>query len=322
MRAVRRVDQLRRYPYSTSRLPDRAFEDVAYTQLPTDLRHVDRPALVGEAGVAGDDKEPADPAERSDDLLDHASGKVFLLGIAAHVLERQHGNRRLVGQRERWFRRFPHCRFEGIRPLAEHNAVDAYWPGDVLDLLRAHVLEREAEFVTDLVAHDPADADPTGLGQGFEPCRDIDPVAVDVASVPDDVAEIDSHAELDAPIGRHLGVSLGHLALNLDSATHRVDDAGELDEQAVAGGFYNAAPVLLDLRIAQLAADRLQFGERAFLVRPHQPRIARNIGGEDRGEPAGLAHASSPAAKRSPDRNRSRCSGLRQCMASGTITGV
>src|SRR5580704_2397387 len=31
---------------------------------------------------------------------------------------------------------------------------------------------------------------------------------------------------------------------------------------------------------------RLEAFERAFLVRPHQPRVARHIGGEDRGETA------------------------------------
>ena len=38
----------------------------------------------------------------------------------------------------------------------------------------------------------------------------------------------------------------------------------------------------------------------------------RHIGGEDRGEPAGLAHASSPVARRRPDRNSSRCSVFRR----------
>jgi len=42
--------------------------------------------------------------------------------------------------------------------------------------------------------------------------------------------------------------------------------------------------------------------EGAFPVRPHQPRIARHISGEDRSETAGLAHAASPAARRRPDR--------------------
>ena len=60
--------------------------------------------------------------------------------------------------------------------------------------------------------------------------------------------------------------------------------------------------VLRNLRIEELAAQRCEVFERAFLVRPHQPRIPRHIGSEDRGETAGLAHASSPAARRRADK--------------------
>jgi len=44
--------------------------------------------------------------------------------------------------------------------------------------------------------------------------------------------------------------------------------------------------------------------ERAFLVRPHQPQVTRDIGGDDLGEAANLAHVPSPAAHmgRSPKR--------------------
>ena len=47
-----------------------------------------------------DHEQPADTAEGGDDLLDHAVGKVFLLRVAAQIGEWQHGNRRLVGQRQ------------------------------------------------------------------------------------------------------------------------------------------------------------------------------------------------------------------------------
>ena len=49
--------------------------------------------------------------------------------------------------------------------------------------------------------------------------------------------------------------------------------------------------VLGDLRIEELAAQRFEAFERALLIRPHQPRIARDIGGEDRGETARLSRA-------------------------------
>jgi hypothetical protein len=114
----------------------------------------------------------------------------------------------------------------------------------------AHVFERKGELVAHLIAHDPADADPARLGQSFQPCRYIDTVTEDVATVFDNVADIDPHAELDAAIGRHIGVSLRHLALHLDGATHRVNDAGEFDQEPVAGGLDDAPAVLFYLRIA------------------------------------------------------------------------
>ena len=83
-------------------------------------------------------------------------------------------------------------------------------------------------------------------------------------------------------------VSLGHCLLHRDRAAHRIDDAGKLHQQAVAGGLDDAAVVLGDLRIEELAAQRLEAFERPFLVRPHQPRIPRHIGGQDRGETAAL----------------------------------
>jgi hypothetical protein len=56
--------------------------------------------------------------------------------------------------------------------------VNAHRPGDVLDLLLAHILERQFELVPHLVTHDPADADTTGFGQSFEPGGNIHPVAI------------------------------------------------------------------------------------------------------------------------------------------------
>jgi len=123
---------------------------------------------------------------------------------------------------------------------------------------------------------------------------------------------IDAHAKFDAALCRYCGVAGDHLPLHLDRTADRVDDAGELDKEAVAGGLDDAAPMLGDLGIAEFTAHRPQRRERAFLVRPHQPRIPRHIGGEDRGETAGLAHVFSPAAKRRPDRRSSRCSGFRR----------
>ena len=95
-------------------------------------------------------------------------------------------------------------------------------------------------------------------------------------------------------------VSLGHPLLHSDTAAYRVDDARKLHQQTVAGGLDDTAVVLGDLGIEELAAQRLKAFERAFLVRSHQPRIPRNIGGEDRGKTTGGVHVSRQPALRSP----------------------
>ena len=71
-------------------LAHRAFEHVTDAELDADSLHVDRVALVGEARVAGDHEKPADAAERGDDLLDHAVGEIFLLGVAGEIGEGQY----------------------------------------------------------------------------------------------------------------------------------------------------------------------------------------------------------------------------------------
>jgi hypothetical protein len=138
--------------------------------------------------------------------------------------------------------------------------------------------------------HDAADADFPRLGQSFEAGGDVDAVAEDVAFVEDDVAEVDADTKLDPLLRPHVGVALGHRLLQLGGTAHRIDDAGELHEQPVAGRLYDPAPMLLDLRVPHLGADRFQRNERAFLVRPHQPRIPGDIGGQDRGEAASGGH--------------------------------
>ena len=66
-----------------------------------------------------------------------------------------------------------------------------------------------------------------------------------------------------------------------NASTH----TAELDEQPVAGGLDESTAVLGDFWINELAAQRLEALERAFLVRPHQPRIADDISGQDRRQP-------------------------------------
>jgi hypothetical protein len=136
-----------------------------------------------------------------------------------------------------------------------------------------------------LGTHDRRRADATRLGERLKPGCDIDAVTMDVAVLDDHLRPIDIDAKLNALVGGNVGVVSRHLVLHRDGAGDGFDDAGELDQQPVAGRLDHARPVLGDLRVDQLAAQRLQTRKCALFVLPHQPRIARNIGREDRREP-------------------------------------
>jgi hypothetical protein len=109
---------------------------------------------------------------------------------------------------------------------------------------------------------------------------------VDVAVLDNHVARIDADAELDALVFRDSGVARRHALLHGERAGDRFDNAGKLCEDSVAGGLDDAALVLGDLRVDQLAAEGLEAREGAGLVLAHEPAVSRNIGREDGREPA------------------------------------
>jgi hypothetical protein len=96
MPAALAVDELRGDPDPRADLAHAPFQDIADVQPTAQLAHLDRPALVGEGRVAGEDEQPGDLREIGDQVLGDTVAEIFLLGIAAHVDERQHRDRRLV----------------------------------------------------------------------------------------------------------------------------------------------------------------------------------------------------------------------------------
>ena len=247
-------------------------------------------AFVGGGRIAGDDEEPAYTRQGGDDLLDHAVGEIFLLRVAAHIGEGQNRDRRLVGERRAG------TRPNGCRAGSRHHTVCPNGPRDVLERLLADIGELSRDLAAHLAKGVFGDADAARFSQAFEARGDVDTVAIDVVGLDDHVAEVDADAQFDAAFRPDAGVPLRHRLLHLDRAAHRIDDARKFHQHAVAGGLDDPAVVLGDLRIEELAAQRFEAFVRAFLVRPHQPRIPRHIGGEDRGKAAGCRHGWSGSA--------------------------
>jgi hypothetical protein len=123
------------------------------------------------------------------------------------------------------------------------------------------------------------------LGEGFQPGRDVDAITVDPALVVDHVAQVDPDAKPHAATLGHPVVARRHHGLDLDRALGGADDARELRHDAVAGGVDDPPAVLADQRQDHaLMGLEVTHGGRLVLV--HEPAVARDVGGENGGEPA------------------------------------
>jgi hypothetical protein len=160
-----------------------------------------------------------------------------------------------------------------------------HYSGNIFELLLTHVFEDEIEAARDIHLHPRRDADPAGLGQAFEPRRNIDAIPENVAILDDDISDIDANAELDPIVARNRRIALGHRRPHFDRAAQRVDDAGELDQQTVAHRLDDPAMMLGNLGIRHLGADCPEPFQGSALVDADQPQIAGDIGREDRREP-------------------------------------
>ena len=166
------------------------------------------------------------------------------------------------------------------------DAVDAHGVGDVLQLLLAEVFVADGDLGLQMVVHRSRDEDSAGVGQTFQASSDIHAIAEDVAHIEDNITEVDADAEQDPAIRRHPDVALRHAPLHLDGTLDRIDDAGELDQQAVASGLDEAPLVLGDRRVDEFFAVGLELRERAGLVRLHQPAVTDDISRKNRCQPS------------------------------------
>jgi len=228
MVAVGGVEQLAHNPDPRAGLADAALEHVADAQLAADLLHVDGTPLVGEAGIAGDHEEGAHPAERGDDVLDQAIGEIFLLGVPAHVGEREDGDRWLFLDD----RGHPGLRRGGLR--VQRDSIDANGLGDILELLVSPVVESKVKLVGDMVAHRLGYRDPAAVRDTFKAGRDIDAVAKQILAFNDHIAQVDAHPKLDAAILRNLDIPSAHRALDDDGAFNGIHDAWEFHQDSIA----------------------------------------------------------------------------------------
>ena len=82
---------------------------------------------------------------------------------------------------------------------------------------------------------------------------------------------MDADPKFDALVGRDPSVALDHRPLDFNGAVHRVDDAAELDDAAVAGALDDAAVMRGDGGVDQIAAQGPKARQGSILVGPGKP---------------------------------------------------
>ena len=71
------------------------------------------------------------------------------------------------------------------------------WLGNILDRLFTHELVVERELVANQCIHCLRHTNTTGLGKSFQARRYVNAISINIASVLDDIAQIDTDSKLD-----------------------------------------------------------------------------------------------------------------------------
>ena len=108
-----------------------------------------------------------------------------------------------------------------LAAAVEPHAVGAHGPRNVLHLLLAGEVERQAKLALQVVVDGAGEQHAAGVAELLQPGGDVDAVAEQVVALDHHVAEIDADAEDDAALGRDIRLRGGRFLLQGDRAATR-----------------------------------------------------------------------------------------------------
>ena len=92
-------------------------------------------------------------------------------------------------------------------------------------------------------------------------------------------------SQFDPFVGRQCAIGVGHALLERRCALDRIDRAGKLDQDPIAGHFEDTTLMPGNQRLQDLPASSLEGSESAGLVLLHEPAVADDVAGENGGKP-------------------------------------
>ena len=158
------------------------------------------------------------------------------------------------------------------------------------------MFEGQVELALDLVEGRSGQADAAGIGELLQARGDVHAIAIYVALIEDDVADIDADPVAELPVFGNAGILAPQRQLHFDREADRVHNAGELHQRAVARELDDAAVILGSSGIEDIVAVPPKGRQSTLLVHAHQAGVAHHVKGKDRGQPT--FHAQSPLKRR------------------------
>jgi len=158
-----------------------------------------------------------------------------------------------------------------------------HWPRNIFDPLLPPVLEPVVQLIADLFSCYPRRANPARLSESLQPSRDIDSIAEEVVTLNHGVADMDPDAEPHLLAGRSIHVLLGYGVLHRDGTLHSIHGTGEIGDEAIARRVEDPTAMGGDQTIDDNFVSRKR-AKGADLIPTHEGAVARDIGGENRGE--------------------------------------
>ena len=176
--------------------------------------------------------------ERGDDLLHDPIREIFLLRIAADILEWQNGDGGAA-------------RDDGLNWGGAHrqNAPGAHWPRDILEAQRACIFQHTRQTPANTLLYGLGNENTAGLRDGLKASGDIHVISEHIACFGNDVAERDTDPELDPVSGCPVPIIGRYGVLNSEGAAHCLDRARELGQEPVADCLDDPAAMPGDGRI-------------------------------------------------------------------------
>jgi hypothetical protein len=173
--------------------------------------------------------------------------------------------------------------FPARRHFRKVHPVNANRLGNVLDFAMAKIIESLVNLSGHLLVYRARYAYATWFGQLLYPCRQVDVITINIASVVYDFTQVNANPEFQALIFSQFCISRRHLPLEVDGGINRRGDTFELCQNGIPRLMNFLAAMRCNHMGKQIEAG-VEFSVSFLLIEAGKSTIAGDISIKDGGE--------------------------------------